>query len=786
MSHEIYYTSAPEGLKPGSSGFCTVATSENIPKSLWDRLETLSAYRHHFTTAAGDSRENPVSFAHWLLNIAGANYHVLSRVCDSGVDHTQRTNAFADHLVLDNNELAPGGPAWMLMQDLMADEWGGEVGTLPPRVIPQGDTQPAICNLWKQATGDAGWAGHLADLFVKTPTKPVCILFAPGQDILPLIAEAIALLPASARWLVTFNTYFTSMPTSATCAWRCCLAGSPAAQLGMRYASSGLIIDLTDPSHIGTAPDGPYATLARTGIATATPKKATPAKPPKSVVKPKPTDNTYDFDDEDEEEEEFEFEITPISEEAPAAPTSAVDTPVAPQPKPVAPIKKLKPIMRDADAALRKAEVTADQGAARRRKQFVLLFFAALAALAIGVTLVIFSMHNSGPPEIAPVISHAPVVPTPETIAAAPTPVIPPASIPAPIIPKTMPAMTRPAVVLPPIEPVAPPPPVHVYPALIRLPDTLKKPTSTSGIGDFTQTLGVNGADLDPAAPVTGIRIHLPGDDPTLGGVLAATAESSPKPHVSLRWKTTNDAGPGSELLDITLTPDRFRPSLKLDWKIVGLTSKPDSLPLLYWALQNSTIDLLTARGSTQKIAFTPYAPPAINLLDAQTTFALPADMPPTAMPVVVSALPDGWTADVMSQTSEKNGLLIPTGKVVKFHTSGALDSHFAVTFDPAYTTIACNFSQRQTSDQDDLTKAEASLKALQDSVAQATQNNNGKLPTDANTNKLVQDRDDAQATADAYRKAANGYNDIHNIDISLQLPGKAQVVTFHLRRVEK
>ena len=49
MSHEIYYTSAPEGLKRGTSGFCTVAASENIPRPLLERLEQrFSAYRHHF------------------------------------------------------------------------------------------------------------------------------------------------------------------------------------------------------------------------------------------------------------------------------------------------------------------------------------------------------------------------------------------------------------------------------------------------------------------------------------------------------------------------------------------------------------------------------------------------------------------------------------------------------------------------------------------------------------------------------------------------------------------
>src|SRR6478735_3413324 len=123
MSHEIYYTSAPEGIKRGSGGFCTVAASENLPKALWDRLETLSAYRHHFSVndaggngAQDGSPQNPVSHAHSILSVLGKSYHVLSRICDSGVDHTQRTNAFAHHLVVEVAEMeaAAGGPAWLL------------------------------------------------------------------------------------------------------------------------------------------------------------------------------------------------------------------------------------------------------------------------------------------------------------------------------------------------------------------------------------------------------------------------------------------------------------------------------------------------------------------------------------------------------------------------------------------------------------------------------------------------------------------------------------------------
>jgi len=63
MGHEIYYTSAPEGVKPHQRGFCTVATSPGIPRPLWDRLESISGYRHQFDTATRPGR-NPVAWAH--------------------------------------------------------------------------------------------------------------------------------------------------------------------------------------------------------------------------------------------------------------------------------------------------------------------------------------------------------------------------------------------------------------------------------------------------------------------------------------------------------------------------------------------------------------------------------------------------------------------------------------------------------------------------------------------------------------------------------------------------
>ncbi len=279
----------------------------------------------------GGGGQNPVSLAHWILSVTGKTHHVLSRICDAGVDHTQRTNAFAHHLVLDTAEMegAAGGPAWLLSQGVMAASWDGRVGALSPTMIPRGNGTgaPGICRGWANFTGDAGWGGHLADLFVKSPARPVCILFSPGQDLLPLLAESIALLPAAARWNVTFNTYFTSMPTSATCLWRCCLAGTPAAQVGVRYAANGLILDLTDRNRLPALPMGPLVTVARTGQSAVAPSKAaaTPgvkAVPARGVPAPsgKGIPKRPVVEEVDEEEEQLErqraalFEFTPQDE----------------------------------------------------------------------------------------------------------------------------------------------------------------------------------------------------------------------------------------------------------------------------------------------------------------------------------------------------------------------------------------------------------------------------------------------------------------------------------------
>src|SRR5687768_15916340 len=206
MSQELYFTSAPRGLKPGSKGgFCTVAATASMPATVSERLESLSGYRPVFPF--GDARwdENPVSYAHWRVSIGGRTSSVLSRVSTAPADYSGRSNKFAHHLVLEAAELPPAGPAWFMMQPaIMETAWSGEPRVLPAgRNVPQGNSQPRRCELWEAAAGDAGWAGVLAEATVLDASRPCYVIYPPGTDVLAMFEEAIALLPQNLRWQVT-------------------------------------------------------------------------------------------------------------------------------------------------------------------------------------------------------------------------------------------------------------------------------------------------------------------------------------------------------------------------------------------------------------------------------------------------------------------------------------------------------------------------------------------------------------------------------------------------------
>lgn len=249
-------------------------------------LESLSGYRAVFPPGDPRVSDNPVVFSHVHLAVAGKSYSVLSRISDYGLDYSQRANKIAHHLVLERKEHVSAGPAAVLSQPgNMESTWSGNPRIIPTgRIVMAADVPAAPCRAWQRVTGDAGWAGVLAESFQADPGRQAFLVVTPGMDVLSLLGEAIHLLPESSRWNVTFSTYFTSLPPGTNCQWRCVLAGSPEAQQSRRFVQA-LRIDLTQPMPKATG--GLLVEQARTGrVAIAKSTSVVMTSPPTTAHSP--------------------------------------------------------------------------------------------------------------------------------------------------------------------------------------------------------------------------------------------------------------------------------------------------------------------------------------------------------------------------------------------------------------------------------------------------------------------------------------------------------------------
>ncbi|MHB1556253.1 MAG: GAP1-N2 domain-containing protein [Isosphaeraceae bacterium] len=265
MSQELHYTSVPRGLKPGSRGFATVAATAGLPDAMAERLEGLSGYQAVYPPGDPSESLNPVAFVHVRLSVGSQRQDVLSRIGPAGLDYSGRPNKYAHHIVLGPDERPAAGPAWLLSQPgLFQDSWQGEPRTIPDGpAVPRGDRPPGVAQRWQAITGDAGWAGVLAESFLADPRRPVFLVYSPGTELLPLFVEAIALLPPSRRWDVDFSTYLTNLPPGIHCAWRGVLDGSAEAKNARRLPGA-LFIDLVRPAGRARG-GGALVHFARTG-----------------------------------------------------------------------------------------------------------------------------------------------------------------------------------------------------------------------------------------------------------------------------------------------------------------------------------------------------------------------------------------------------------------------------------------------------------------------------------------------------------------------------------------
>lgn len=265
MTQELIYTSAPKGLQLGSRGFCTVACTAGMSKPLADRLEALSGYKHLYPPGSESAHLNPVNHSFVTFKLGGKTYYVLSRIADAGLDHTQRSNKLAHHVVLEGSELPPAGPACLMRQSgFFVERWEGEPRTIEARRLPLSpDSGPRRCDAWKSLTGDAGWAGVLAENSEVSGSMDANLIFAPpGENLLSLVEEAQLLLPPSKRWGATFSTFYSKLPPGVECHWRFIPRDSVDAAAARRSHGT-LLVDIQLPGQIQQ--DTELIVAARTG-----------------------------------------------------------------------------------------------------------------------------------------------------------------------------------------------------------------------------------------------------------------------------------------------------------------------------------------------------------------------------------------------------------------------------------------------------------------------------------------------------------------------------------------
>lgn len=197
MPLALVFTSAPQGLHPGRSGFCTVARHAEMPERLAALLEGLGTPHATAGTATFTLRR---------LEAGGKTWHVLSRFTAGGLDYTRRDNRLAHHLAFAEPEIAalppPADiaarwPGWL-------SEWEGPPRWLEPMRLQLAAGRPLVpCAAWRRTTGSGAKAAWLI-----TGESPMQVAVTHAQDtgcLLELFAESGALL-GRAAWAATFTT----------------------------------------------------------------------------------------------------------------------------------------------------------------------------------------------------------------------------------------------------------------------------------------------------------------------------------------------------------------------------------------------------------------------------------------------------------------------------------------------------------------------------------------------------------------------------------------------------
>ena len=268
MPLQLIFTSAPQGLTPGRSGYCTIARHRAIPDRLAQLLESV-----------GTPHERPEgeTFTFRMLEAGGKNWCVLSRFVARGLDYTQRDNRLAHHLIFSLEEAAilPPPAAIAGRWKGWRDEWTGAPTWLEGedrslQLESQTPLTPAVT--WREETGTGAKAAWLINA-----SGPAAVgLLNPPETLrlLRLLAEASALLGKSA-WAATFTTDATT-------------TGSDGFLWAVNSTAAAATIDFANAKSL-PAPSGDIARQAAAGLTT--PKAAAGQTQRRAIAAPAASSN---------------------------------------------------------------------------------------------------------------------------------------------------------------------------------------------------------------------------------------------------------------------------------------------------------------------------------------------------------------------------------------------------------------------------------------------------------------------------------------------------------------
>ena len=275
MAQQLIFTSTPQGLEPGRTGYCTVARHKDLRHRLVRELERLSVY--DFGQQVGGNKVDISIYR--KIALGSEEFFVLSKICDAGLDYTNRTNYLAHHLVLDGFEIATSpSPAEIFLN------WNGwkRKWDEGPRYLTPGEEVTLTdfkskglvpCKNWLSFTNDPG---NAATLVSPGLVKPIVLENAPAQSshLLQLFAESCALLKISLdAWDYSFTTFLQGNDDAKSFAWLG-IEGQPA---GERLKQGGLrnYIDLQNwtSSTISDEVDMSLSHIARKGPTAPTTKR---------------------------------------------------------------------------------------------------------------------------------------------------------------------------------------------------------------------------------------------------------------------------------------------------------------------------------------------------------------------------------------------------------------------------------------------------------------------------------------------------------------------------------